>query len=107
MTNTKKISLKDWEYIGKYNPAAKWVRPFCSYTLTETDKGFRRDCKLSWLVYLLLFLPVHLLQAFACMWDGGLKEFEVQTRHIGHDNITNHGDNYGCYPMAKKIWEKA
>ena len=24
----KRISRKEWEYIGKYNPAAKWVRPF-------------------------------------------------------------------------------
>ena len=107
MTNTKKISLKDWEYIGKYNPAAKWLRPFCSYTLTKTDKGFRRDCKLSWLVYLLLFLPMHLLQVFACVWDGGLKEFEIEGRHLGHDNITEHGENYGCYPKTKEIWEKA
>lgn len=23
----KRISRKEWEYIGKYNPAAKWLRP--------------------------------------------------------------------------------
>ena len=104
---TKKISLNDWTTIGAYNHAAKWLRPFCSYTLTEIDNGFRRDCKIGWPVYLLLFLPVHLLQLLVCLWDGGLKEFEIQGRHLGHDYITEHGDNCGRYPMAKEIWEKA
>ena len=107
MAKTKKISMKDWEYIGKYNPAAKWLRPLCSYTLTETIIGFRRDCKIGWPMYLILFLPAHLIQLFYCLWDGGLKEFSIQGRHIGHDNITRSGDNCARYPQAKEIWEKA
>lgn len=31
--NKKKITQKDWTYIGKYNRAAKWCRPICSYYL--------------------------------------------------------------------------
>lgn len=111
---TKKISLNDWTYIGKYNPAAKWIRPFCSYSLTETgayspdgNPDYRRDCKISWPMYLLLFVPVHLLQLLVCLWDGGLKEFEIAGRHLGHDYITAHGDNSGRYQMAKEIWERA
>lgn len=104
---TKKISMKDWNYIGKYNPAAKWLRPFCAYSLTKTDIGFCRDCKIGWPVYLLLFLPVHLLQLLVCLWDGGLKEFSIQGRYLGHDCITEYGENCGRYPMAKEIWEKA
>ena len=104
---TKKISLNDWTYIGKYNTAVKWLRPLCTYTLTQTDKGFRRDCKIGWFLYLLLFLPAHLIQLVYCLFDGGLKEFEIASRHLGHDYITEHGDNCGRYPMAKEIWEKA
>lgn len=111
---TKKISLNDWTYIGKYNPAAKWIRPFCSYSLTEAgaysadgNPDYRRDCKISWPMYLLLFLPVHLLQLLVCLWDGGLKEFEIAGRHLGHDYITAHGDNSGRYQMAKEVWERA
>lgn len=103
---TKKISMNDWIYIGKYIPAAKWLRPFCSYSLTKIDNGFRRDCKVGWFAYLILFLPLHLVQLFVCLWDGGLKEFEICDRHLGYDNILNHGDNSGRYPMAKEIWEK-
>lgn len=104
---TKKISMNDWTYIGKYNPAAKWLRPFCSYSLTKTDNGFLRSCKLSWLVYLLLFLPVHLFKLFVCMWDGGLKNFELEPRILDSESITENGLNFTRYPMAKEIWEKA
>lgn len=104
---TKKISMNDWTYIGKYNPAAKWLRPLCSYSLTEIKDGFRRDCKIGWPMYLLLFLPVHLIQLGVCLWDGGLKEFEIAPRCIGHDYITEHGENCGAYIKAKEIWERA
>ena len=103
----KRITRKEWEYIGKYNPAAKWLRPICSYSLVEEEDGFRRDCKISWPVYLILFIPVHLLQALLCMWDGGLKEFEIAGRHLGHDYFRETwGCNEAAYPKAKEIWEK-
>lgn len=104
----KRITRKEWEYIGKYNPAAKWLRPLCSYSLVEVENGFRRDCKISWPMYLILFIPVHLLQALFCMWDGGLKEFEIMMRHLGHDYLSKFqydADN-NPYNKAKEIWEK-
>lgn len=103
---TKKISLNDWTSIDAYNPAAKWLRPLCTYTLTKIDNNFRRDCYIGWPLYLLLFLPVHLLQLFVDIWDGGLKEFEIEGRHIGQNYIIDHGDNCKRYAMAKEIWEK-
>ena len=103
----KRISQKDWEYIGKYNPARKRLRPLCSYSLGEIEDGFRRECKISWPVYLIIFIPVHLLQALLCMWDGGLKEFEIEGRHIGQDVYhENYGWNELDYPKAKEIWDK-
>ena len=104
---TKKISLNDWNTIGKYNPAAKWLRPLCTYTLTKAGNSFRRDCYIGWPMYLILFLPVHLLQLFINIWDGGLKEFEIEDRHIGYDYIIKHDDNCGRYAVAEEIWEKA
>ena len=102
----KRISRKEWEYIGKYNPAAKWVRPLCSYSLVKVNEDcFRRECRIGWIMYFILFLPVHLIQLFYNLWDGGLKEFEFQGRFIHSDNITRHGDNCGIYPQAEEVWE--
>ena len=69
-TNKKRISRADWEYIGKYNPTAKWLRPLASYTLIEVEDGFRRECRIPWIVYLVIFIPVHVLQALWCKEHG-------------------------------------
>ena len=104
----KRITRADWEYIGKYNPAAKWFRPLASYTLIEVEDGFRRECKIPWIVYLIIFIPAHLLEALCCMWDCGLRNFQFAGRFLGADNIyETHGNNKGAYPKAKEIWERA
>lgn len=102
----KRITLKDWTYIGQYNPVAKWARPIASYTLEEIDGGFRRECKIPMWWYLIMFIPLHLLELASCVWDGGLVEFRIAGRHIGYDDILERGINSGCYPKAKEIWEK-
>ena len=99
----KKITYDEWTYIGKYNYAAKWLRRMCSYTLIrEPDGRFKREQMVGWPLYLILFIPVHLLQAILCIWDGGLKEFEINERYLGGDWMTP-----GCEPFdhAKEIWE--
>jgi hypothetical protein len=60
-------------------------------------------------MYLVLFIPVHLLQAFVCMWDGGLREFSFEGRHLGYDDFHETFAGYECpsYHKAKEIWEKA
>jgi hypothetical protein len=98
----KKISSKDWTYIGRYNYAAKWLRPLCSYSLIkENDNMFRREQKVGWHLYLILFIPVHVLQALWCLWDGGLKEFEINKRYLGSDVLVSGSE---CFMRAEEIW---
>lgn len=98
----KKISSKEWTEIGKYNYAKKWLRPLCSYTLIkENDCQFKREQRVGWLVYLVLFIPVHILQFLWCLWDGGLKEFEFAERYLGGDWLQTGSYSYN---VAEKIW---
>lgn len=98
----KKITLKDWTYIGKYNHAAKWLRPLCQYTLIkESATTFKREQRISWPVYIILFIPVHIIQALWCIWDGGLREFEISERYLGGDWLPK-GDL--AYARAEEIW---
>ena len=86
--NTKKITLDQWTMIGKYNYAVKWVRKACAYTLTkETDTKYRRDQYIPLWLYVVLFVPVCVVQAVWCMWDGGLKDFELPERYLGGDYL--------------------
>ncbi len=98
----KKISSKDWMYIGKLNYAAKWCRPFCSHTLIKQDETtFIRDQKLGIFMYALLFIPVHLIQFFECLWDGGLREFTILGRALGRDYIEK---QQTAFARAEQIW---
>ena len=104
MKNKKRISLKDWTYIGKFNHAAKWCRPLCSYTLIKRDeKTFIREQKINLFAYLLIFIPIHILQAFACMWDGGLKEFTILERKLGQDYLTI---GQAAFDRAEQVWNR-
>ena len=98
----KKISSKEWTEIGKYNYAAKWLRSLCSYTLIkEPDGRYKREQRVSWPLYIFLFIPVDILQAVWCMWDGGLREFEINERYLGGDWFIQGSESY---TYADKIW---
>jgi hypothetical protein len=74
----------------------------CSYQLVkEDDKTFKRVQEISWPIYLLIFIPVHLLQAFVCMWDGGLKEFIIFSRNIGYDILSKGSESF---QRAEEVW---
>ena len=98
----KKISLKEWTYIGKYNHAAKWCRKLCNYTLDkEDDYTFKREQKVNLFAYILIFIPLHILQALVCMWDGGLKEFIIFSRNLGYDTIKLGST---AFSRAEEVW---
>lgn len=91
----KRIKLREWTYIGKYNYAAKWCRPFCTYTLALKDaQTIVREQKVNLLAYFIMFIPLHILQVFVLMWDGGLKEFEVFKRRLGSDILSKDSTAY-------------
>jgi hypothetical protein len=98
----KKINLKQWTYIGKYNHAAKWCRHLCSYYLIkEDDNTFRRVQKINIFNYILIFIPIHLLQAIVCLWDGGLKEFIIFSCDLGED-VLKRGSK--SFHRAETVW---
>ena len=99
----KKINLKKWTYIGRYNHAAKWCRPLCSYYLIKEDeKTFRRVQNINIFTYCLIFIPVHLLQAIVCIWYGGLKGFSILSRALGEDVLTKGSE---AFSRAQSVWD--
>lgn len=71
-----KISRQECAYIMN-----RPQRHICNYELQKTsDITYRITPRIKLPIYILLFIPVHLLQAVRCIWDGGLKEFSIESR---------------------------
>lgn len=97
-----KITLDEWTDIGQYNHAAKWLRRFCRYDLIkEPDGRFKREQRIGLAAYLIMFIPVHIIQALWCIWDGGLKEFEFAERYLGGNWFIPWE---AAFERAEKIW---
>lgn len=98
----KKISLDQWYEIGKYHPVKEVFRPLCVHEIERNETGYTRTCKVRWPFYIAMFIPIHLINLVICLWDGGLKEFEIQPRICGVDYIQD------CFitPDRKNVIEK-
>lgn len=90
----QRISMEQYHYIGKYNPVAKKLRPLCVYYLERKKDTIDKDHFVRYielpLYYWLPTLPIFfLIQLCCCVWDGGLKEFNLSdlSRHIHHEAI--------------------
>ena len=104
MKMKKKITFAEWNEIGIYNHAVKWLRPFCVYHLIKEGDRYKREQRIPLWFYLIIFIPAHLLQVLTCMWDGGLKEFEFADRYLGGDYLDWVGDP--AWEKAKAIWDR-
>jgi hypothetical protein len=60
-----------------------------------------REQKINLFAYILIFIPVHILQAFICMWDGGLQEFVILKRDLGKDFLDK---GQAAFERAEQIW---
>lgn len=110
---TKKITYADVAYISRYSRVNYIERLVCHHSLTDGTEGghcFRLISKVRWVWFCLLYLPITICQLVYCLWDGGLKEFELMG---GADRIVNNRLEYynstedSCYDRMKKVWERA
>jgi hypothetical protein len=62
-----------------------------------------REQKINLFAYILAFIPVHILQAFICMWDGGLREFVILERDLGKDFLDK---GQTAFEHAEQIWNR-
>ena len=100
----RKITLEDWTYIGKYNALRPCLRRCCSYTIERLDNGdYRREQKMYWWTYILMFIPVHLLNLIMCLWDGGIKEFSIEKRPVFYDILWKKSESW---KRAEEVFKK-
>ena len=106
----KKISYEDAVYIKNYKKNHWFEKYFCNWFINMKSPtcGEMKLYMKKW-VYILLFIPIHLIVFGYCLWDGGIREFEINSRMLHFDNIIgltyNNDDSTSC-GRFKKVWEK-
>lgn len=93
----KKISYEDYSWIGN-RCVSNWIARMCTYELNKDGgNNYTVDIYVGLSIYIILCIPVHVIEFFRCIWNGGLKKFSPVGRHIGNDFL-----GYGS-----QRWEKA
>lgn len=99
-----KISYNDYRYIMNLKKKPIFIQTLLRYDLIMTDGTATIKCTIPVWLYSLMFIPAHLILLGACLWDGGLKEFEFESRTCPSWYF-HKGD--APYERAKEIYEKA
>ena len=105
-----KIKYEDAAYIRRYKKRHTFEKYFCNCFLLNRNT-ISGDMKLyvKWWAYLILFIPLHIVKACACIWDGGLKEFSIDSRCVYYDSIIGWSENDGPetnFGRFKEVWDK-
>lgn len=79
----KKISYNDAAYILRHKKNCFFEKYACNWyiTLNNPNEG-RIECSQKLWFYILTFIPVHIIAFFYCVWDLGIKNFELQPINI-------------------------
>ena len=73
----KKISYKDFAYLMNYELRHPFIKYCCNCYTIERDADVILTARVKRLIYILLFIPIHIIIFSHCLWDGGIKSFEL------------------------------
>lgn len=82
----KKITYNDNATLLGYKKNHTLERFACNHYIEDNRHSVKVITKVKWPVYIALFIPACIFQAVALVWDGGLKNFRIESRTI-HNNI--------------------
>jgi hypothetical protein len=101
----KKLTRKEREGFKRY--LANATNPAINLYLKDAEGGgyySTEEVKL-W-AYILTFIPIHLTQLILCIWDGGLKTFEINGRVVMQDYLAWGSIRWKIANKILKIYEE-
>lgn len=106
----KKIKYEDAAFLRSYKKP-HWVEKWlCNWfiDLKNPNAGIMKLCMKRW-IYVILFIPMHLITFGCCLWDGGIKDFEIISRMMSCytvTGLTSDNDKSTYFGRFKMVWEK-
>lgn len=79
-----KINYNTFSHLMGYKEPHRLMKITCffNYDKCTLHNGGVVTATMHWWSYLLLVVPVHIVKFFGCLWDGGLKNFEIEGRKL-------------------------
>lgn len=102
---TKLTRKEKKEFTRRYPYLAQ--NPFINMYVSDAEGGgiyIRQEVQL-WF-YILIFIPLHLIQVIICLWDGGLKTFEIANRYLTCDYCPWGSPNWKIANKILKFYEE-
>lgn len=96
----KKISYKDFAYLMNYKMRHPFIKYCCNCYLKEQDASVLLTAKIKWLIYILLFIPVHIISFFYAAWDCGIRNYDMWERTMTSFHL------YTIYDDKYKKWKE-
>lgn len=74
-----KITFAETSILLGYQKKHLLEKLFCNHYLYDIDNlSVKVVAKIKWYVYIALFIPMCIYEALWCIWDTGLKHFEIE-----------------------------
>lgn len=109
----KKISWKDYCYVTRRENVAWFQKMCCTFHLVKGTEGggcYEARMKVRWFWYLLLWLPLQLVNIVYYAWDEGLRNYDWELPRVEQGAVFYICDKrYGVedctYNRMDKLWE--
>ena len=102
---TKLTREEKKEFTRRYPNLAQ--NPFINLYVRDAEgSGFYLTQEVQLWFYLLMFIPLHFTNIFICMWDGGLKTFEIMDRKLTVDYLSWGSPSWKIANSILKFYEE-
>lgn len=84
ITHSQAAYILNWKKPHRF---AKYCGVWSVEPVEDGHYGYYISCKIKWWIYLLLIVPVSIIEIVWSMWDGGLKYYRPSGREVCKDTI--------------------
>lgn len=100
-----KLTKEEKKRFKRYSANAS--SPLINFYLKDAEGGgYYLTEEVQLWAYLLTFIPLHLTQIILCIWDGGLKTFEISERVVVQDYLAWGSTSWKTANNILKIYDE-
>ena len=77
-----KITHNQASYIMHYTEPHRFQHYFCNYTIKPLEDGYFISCDIKWIVFILLYIPMLIVELINCLIFEGIINYIMPTRNV-------------------------